>query len=247
MKTLDNFKPDTQTRILLMGESGSGKTSALASLVCGGRTVKIIDLDAGLEPLFHIVNEKCPEKLGNVSYETFLDKNSPLLTSAPITTAAGPALNLLEKLVKEENIVLVIDSLAFLGNAIKTYMMSKNRHAAPQFNDWSMAADGIRCVLDTLLHAKCDVIVNTHVDHVEDINKALPVVLGRVLRVQVGRYFNNVLLTKRVQIGGVEKRVIRTKSEGLYELKCAIPNLPDEIPLESGLQTILEKRSKLND
>lgn len=82
MPALADHKSNKFVKMLLLGDAGTGKTSSLISLVQAGYKVRIWDFDGLLAPLIHLVRQKCPEKIGNVSFMTFRDK----LKSTP----AGP-------------------------------------------------------------------------------------------------------------------------------------------------------------
>lgn len=62
------------TKMILIGESGTGKTGALVSLVAAGFKLRILDLDNGLDILVNKVKEVCPAKMGNVDFITVTDK-----------------------------------------------------------------------------------------------------------------------------------------------------------------------------
>ena len=67
------FKDHTvssRTKLLLVGDSGSGKTGSLASLANAGYNLRIADFDNGLDVL---VNYLEPEALDRVHYFTFRD------------------------------------------------------------------------------------------------------------------------------------------------------------------------------
>ena len=59
---------------MLIGNSGTGKTSALLSLVQAGYRVRILDLDSGLDALFQLIRAKAKDKMPNVDYETRRDR-----------------------------------------------------------------------------------------------------------------------------------------------------------------------------
>ena len=58
------------TKLLLVGDSGSGKTAAQASLANAGRNVRILDYDDGLSILPDLLT---PEGVSRVSYVTLKD------------------------------------------------------------------------------------------------------------------------------------------------------------------------------
>ena len=60
MPSLANHQSNEYTKMLLEGDSGSGKTGSLASLVAAGFSLRILDMDNGLEPLKQFVQKECP-------------------------------------------------------------------------------------------------------------------------------------------------------------------------------------------
>lgn len=74
MSTLDKHKSTSYTKMILLGDPGSGKTGALASLVKAGYKLRILDFDANLDPLAQFVKREAPDKLHNIEYRTLTDK-----------------------------------------------------------------------------------------------------------------------------------------------------------------------------
>jgi hypothetical protein len=70
----------TTTKLLLIGDNGSGKTGALASLLDAGYNVRVLDLDNGLDALVNLLKSpKSPYKSGRAAldrldYITLTDK-----------------------------------------------------------------------------------------------------------------------------------------------------------------------------
>jgi hypothetical protein len=243
--------------MLLLGDSGSGKTGALASLVKAGYKLKIVDFDNGLDILAKML-EKTPELLSRAEYITCTDKwksvsGKIMIDGQPKAWAKG--MNALDKWEDgtsakdwERDTVLVLDSLTFAGQAALRNALFLNGRAGQQaqIQDWGAAMSAIEDLL-ALLYSdsiKCNVIVISHITFVErddGLNKGYPSALGNKLPPKVGRYFNSILLAKSVGQGTAAKRVIKTSSEGLVELKHPVPgSLPNELPVETGLATFFE-------
>jgi hypothetical protein len=75
MPSLDKHQSSEFTKLLLEGDSGSGKTGSLASLVAAGFKLRVLDMDNGLDSLANAVKRTCPDKLsGNVEFRTLRDK-----------------------------------------------------------------------------------------------------------------------------------------------------------------------------
>ena len=71
MPTLENYKAEKPIKMLVMGDTGTGKTGALASLANTGYKLHILDYDNGLDILSTKVK---PEFLKNIEYETLTEK-----------------------------------------------------------------------------------------------------------------------------------------------------------------------------
>ena len=147
--------------------------------------------------------------------------------------------------------IVLIDSLGFAGMAALRFVRQLNMHQLDSFTskpDYGQAMDMVEGMLQLLYSnsVKCHVIVNSHITFIEDILKGsligLPRALGSKLPPKVGGYFNSIVHTTTVGSGKSAKRMIRTTSEGMVELKLPIlpGTLPSELPIENGLLTIFK-------
>jgi hypothetical protein len=69
-------------KLLYIGDSGTGKTTSLLSLVQAGYKLRIYDFDNLLAPLISVARAKAPDKLDSIEFMSFRDQIT--------TTAAGP-------------------------------------------------------------------------------------------------------------------------------------------------------------
>src|SRR6516164_7211315 len=88
MPTLKQHHSNSFTKMIILGDPGSGKTGCLASLVKAGYWLGILDYDNGLEPLKQFILHECPEDIENVEYRTLRDKHKASPTGSVID---GPA------------------------------------------------------------------------------------------------------------------------------------------------------------
>src|SRR4051794_20704408 len=127
MPNLKDHQSSNFTKLLLIGDSGSGKTGALTSLVASGYKLRIWDFDNGLDPLVQHVRRSAVDKLGNIEYNTLRDrkKSSPI---GPVIDGPPKAfINSLQLFDKwsdgskpsewGKDYIAVIDSLTFMGDA----------------------------------------------------------------------------------------------------------------------------------
>lgn len=243
MATLENYKDIKPIKMLFMGDTGTGKTGALASLANAGYKLHILDYDNGLDILSSKIK---PEFLKNVEYETLTEKKKAingqvLFQGTPKRFAKGLQL-LTEWSGKYTSLddVIVIDSLTFMSDAALEHVLAGAGHTGkqPEIQEWGLAMSLIEDVLSILYSAdlQCNVIVNSHIKYIQDegtgIVKAQINTLGSKLPPKVGRYFNHLIMA---QMQGT-KRVFKTKGSAMFGLKSPNPDkVKDTYDIESGL------------
>lgn len=261
MPTLTDKALSAPLKIVVLGDSGSGKTSALASLVHAGYELFILDFDNGTDILSQLIRDPALRK--KVHVETLTDKGQLIgggtgQKIAKMNPQAFPkALNLLQRWKDSHegtdfgpvsswglDRVLVVDSLSFFGMAALDFVLARNGRPSeqPWQSDWGeamrMLEQALQIIYSEEIH--CNVVMNTHIEYVtiEGITKGLPMGLGQKLPPKIGRYFNFMLMAKSRGTGDSTKRVLLTKPEANIELKCPIISLKRELPLETGLAEV---------
>lgn len=251
------------TKMLCLGDSGSGKSGALASLAAAGYNLRIVDIDNGLDILRGYAtdpNSPYPKEMGGrIEFETITDKmqqqGGRLI---PVNASVWQrVVNLLDnwespdKTTKFGNIstwtekdVLVIDTLSILGDHALKFILKLNIRLGqkPHQSDWAEAQALLMGLLEKLYDdsVKCNVLVNCHIKYIEDsngISKAFPESVGKAFSPKIGRYFNNVVLWKTV---GREKK-LTTVSTAQLELKTSAPlRVKQEYPIHNGLADLFK-------
>lgn len=269
MPNLSDFSSAKPIKMLLIGDSGKGKTGALASLAEAGLQVRILDFDNGLSILPSILKGK-PEAIARIQYESCLDDfhmvgQKLLPKGVPTAFTKGlslmtdwktPSLNLGPVSSWDKKNVLVIDSLSHLSNAAMRYVLSLNKRSGeqPWQSDWGQAMSLIEQVLQLLYsdQIKCHVILTAHITHIggeENADgkmvgvKQYPNTLGQKLPPKIPQYFNTMLQCDTLPI--TNKRIIRTVPNSDLGLKCEILGMPKELPLESGLADFFRAAGQL--
>lgn len=250
MPSLDQHHSDDTLKCLLIGDSGEGKTGALASLAAVGYNLRILDLDNGLDVLTNVLKQYQPSSLKNVQYVTITNKMKAM--GAKIIPEGNPAgwtkamamLNKWEEGVPGQpgyvnlgpvtswgkDCVLVIDSLSLLSKMAMLSVLAVNGRLASsiEIQDYAEAMRMIEGLL-ALLYSdsiKCHVIMVSHIAYLDiqdGIIKGFPNTIGQKLSPQVGRYFNNCFRVARKGSGVNVKRYIQTVSSGNVELKNSAP------------------------
>lgn len=243
-------------KMMVIGDSGTGKTGALESLVRAGYRLKIIDFDNGLDYLGQALVD-APELLENVQYETFtnhfktmagrvIPKGSP--------KAWADSLKLLESGKSgeedwgkpeswDEDDFLILDSLTMASKAAMLQVLQLNGRLmeAPQLQDWGQAQGLVEGLIQWLCSEdiKCNVMILSHINYLELNNgtiKGYPSAVGKALSATLPRYFNTILNATSKGSGKSAKRVICPLPQQSIETKAAIEEsrLPESWPIQTA-------------
>lgn len=260
MASLAKHKSTQITKMILMGDSGTGKTGSLVSLVKAGYKLRILDMDNGVDTLYQFVMRECPDKAGNVDTVALRDprKATPqglMINGQP--KAFVNALKLLDKWTYQDedgatvdlgvpaswgaDTILVVDSLSFLSDAAMDWA-EPLVPSGPKGKDmravYGQAQKAIEDVIGLLTNPtfNCNVIVTAHIrlsTMPDGTTKGHPNSAGQALGPLLPRYFNSIALFE-TKPGG--KRTLRTESTGLIDLKNPAPfRMSKEYPIETGL------------
>jgi hypothetical protein len=255
MPALASHSTSDFAKLLFIGNSGSGKTGALTSLVAAGYRLRILDLDNGLDALVNHVRAECPGKIGNVEYETVRDKIK--------ATTAGPKVDGAKAFVRSAQLmdkwtdqtipaewgsetIFVLDSLTALGKAAYAWAMAVNP-ATKEKRQWYQEAQNAVEDIIALLTAEsfhANVIVISHIDYREDagLTRGFVSSIGAALGPKLPRYFNTLVLAESVGQGKAVRRRIKTLPTAMIDLKNPAPmKIEAEYPLETGLATLFKQ------
>src|SRR5438132_11821639 len=206
MPSLANHQSNEFTKLLLTGDSGSGKSGALASLVTAGYHLRILDMDNGLDPLKTFVMKECPTAVDHVEFRTLRDNYK--------TTAAGPIVDKPQAFVSAMKMldhwryddtdlgppstwgptcILVLDSLSFFSDAAFDWAKGLNPSSKDPRQWFYAAQQAVESALALLTSGsfRTNVIVTAHVRYStgEDArNKAYPNAIGSALSPTIPRY-----------------------------------------------------------
>lgn len=263
MPPLSSHQSAKITKMLFIGDSGSGKTGALASLASAGYNIRIMDFDNGLDVLKNVLldpNSKYDKgSVSRISYETLTDQMKPV--SGRLIPVKATVWNRTQALLANwqesgeggrnfgsittwtPQDILVIDSLTMLANCVMDYVLMMNARLGqqPHQSDWGTGQVILEGLLKTLYaeQVNCNIIVNCHVKfYGEDgaQQRGYPESLGKALSPKIGRYFNSMLQAQTRGAGAGARRLILTRPTGLIELKNTNPGkVAPEYPLETGL------------
>lgn len=186
------------TKIMLLGDSGTGKTGSLASLVKAGYNLRIADFDNGTDILINKVREyNDPKLLDKIHYVPLTDPIKMINgrpTSTPRAwTEFGKILSdwpdgfgNIEKWGPQD--ILVVDSLTFAGKAAVRFVLGLQGRLSdlPQLQDYGQAQDLLERMLAAMYaeNVKCNVIVLSHITEFAREEQSLDA-KGRLIRTEV--------------------------------------------------------------
>ena len=254
MPALSNRSANKVAKILYIGNSGTGKTGSLVSLVEAGYKLRILDMDNGLDSLVHQVRKRCPDKMDTIAYQSFRDNyraGSSGLTVEGRPTAYANFLKALNKwdddTVPSEwgpDHFLVIDSLTAVGRAAYNWAQSQNPGARDNRAVYFTAQNSIETLLDMIgsENFNTNVIVISHIQMVENDAgvKGFASSIGSALGPKIPKFFNALIAAQSAGIGDKVRRTIQTRPTNLLDLK--VPNEEDigkVLPLETGLAEVV--------
>jgi hypothetical protein len=237
MPKLSDHQSNEFTKLLLTGDSGSGKSGALASLVKAGYKLRILDMDNGLDPLKTFVLKECPQFIDNVEFCTLRDNYK--------TTGAGPkvdkpkafvtAMKMLDHWKYDDidldkpsdwgpEVIFVLDSLSFFSDAAFDWAESMNPTAKDPRQWFYSAQQAVESALALLTSGSfcTNVIVTAHVRYTtgdDGRNKGYPNAIGSALGPTIPRYFNHWAQCENK----AGKRTIQTAATAMFDLKNTKP------------------------
>jgi len=250
LPTLDNHQSDSFTKLIYIGDSSTGKTGSLVSLLSAGYKMKILDMDNGLETL-KTYARLAQADLSLVEYETYRDiyrvtPAGPVIKGMPKAfTDALKKMTEWSEAIDDDRTIFVLDSLSAYGRA--AYQWAKGMN--PTVKDprqWYHTAQ--QAVEDTLAlitgeSFKMNAIIISHVNYkevTEGVQKGYANAIGTALGPVIPRYFNTLLLAESIGSQKNTKRKIKTLPTGIIDLKIPNPEAEAEYPLETGLASIFE-------
>lgn len=253
MPSLADHHSSQFVKVLYIGDSSTGKTGSVASLVNAGYKIKFLDLDNGLDVLKHYVP---PERFSQVDYETLRDKykatvSGPIVSGQPQAFVAS--LKLMEKWTDGSepatwgpDTIFVLDSLSTFGKAAFEWAKGMNPLAKDP-RQWFFSAqqaveNTIALLTSEAFH--CNVIVISHINWKEmqdGTTKGYANAIGSALGPTLARYFNSLILADKSGSGENVRRVIKTVPTMTIDLKTPTPKVDKELPLATGLATIFKQ------
>lgn len=267
MPSLAQHHSSSVTKLLLLGDAKSGKTTSLASLVGAGYKLRILDMDNLLDGLKERVMAECSHLAGNVDFVTIRDKYK---TGALGPQIDGPAKAFIQAMKMLDHwtytneytgekidlgkpkewgpeCILVVDSLSRLIDAAYAYHGSIAKpgksgeiDGRAVFYDAQRATEMALANL-TSVNFNTNVIVICHGIYQElpdKTTKIFPSGLGQKLSPKIPSFFPVYIRYKNA----AGKRTIQIETDTMIDL--AMPKLgafkEKTLPIDTGLATIFQ-------
>ena len=238
MAAYKDHPSSTSTKLLLVGDSGAGKTSCLATLANAGYKVRVMDFDSGLAPLgAHLT----PEGVENLHYISFVDDPDSRATA---WSRADKIFKLGWKTDTEDfghisgwdsDTVLVLDSITFMADAIRHKVLADDgikisgRTTTPQWGDTLRLLEARLGILTSASY-KCNLVITAlpiPITDDADVTRFYPKACTKNFSVNgISTYFNDVIAIKSRRNG---QKYFRTVSDNRMELKNSAS---DKVPAE---------------
>lgn len=247
MPTLDQHQSGSYTKVLYIGDSSTGKTGSLVSLLAAGYSFRILDMDNGLDSFVAFARKQNLD-LSRVTYETVRDrykssKQGPKIDGTP--KAFTEAMDIMTEWseIEDPKCVFVLDSLSAFSRAAFAWANNLNPTAKDKRQIFGAAQGAVEdaIALMTGESFRMNAVIISHVNYQESdqgVTKGYCNAVGKALGPVIPRYFNTMLLAETSGRGEKTKRKIKTMPTGMIDLKTPIPEVAAEFPLETGMAEI---------
>jgi hypothetical protein len=257
MASLSDLPSEPFVKFMYAGDSSSGKTGSLVSLVQAGYKLRVLDMDSGVSILRSFVQRQCPDKLANIDVVQFRDKygvkaggDVGVVGGAKAFTNAVKLLDTWDDGSKPAewgpDTFFVLDTLTTLGKSALSWAESLNATAKDPRQWYFAAQQAIEGIVAMLMGPdfKSNVIIITHITARElqdGTAKGFPSSgAGSALGPTLAKYCNTLVLAETSGFGEKVKRKIKTAPTGFIDLKTAAPfDMLSEYDLSDGLAKIV--------
>lgn len=165
--------------------------------------------------------------------------------------------------------ILAVDDLTGMGGAARrrTLFVNNRTPRNSRIQDWGAAAeDQDNIIAELVANAGCHVVLLSHLkligpavtdDEDEDWEKEVkrqqaentktrlyPTALGKQLPQYIHRHFGTMLRAEIITKGGKVQRVLRTSPSEALDIKVPAADIPDTLPIDTGLLTVFEAITK---
>lgn len=244
-------------RALYIGNSGSGKTGSLISLLQAGYTIRMLDMDNNADSLKEQCRHHDAKLLDRFDIISLRDKFRAS-TLRGLETDGAPkayveALKYLNKWDDDSKIsewggdtIFVLDTLTSMGRAAFHWAAGMAPDVKDKRQWYAQAQESLKTLLELLTSPtyKCHILVLSHIDLIElddGTTKGYASSLGKALGPQIAKVFPTLIMAESKGTGDQTKKTITTRSTNMIDLKNPVPfKMEGRYPLETGMASIFE-------
>lgn len=255
MPKLTEHHASSLVKLILIGDSGAGKTGSLISLIREGYKLRILDLDNGLDSVVALIRHEGLDA-SNVEYESRRDVYKAIGSGEPICLqpkAFAESLKLMDKWSDGTSpaewgadTIFVIDSFTALGRAAFEWARGMKRDAKEPRQWYFAAQQALEAVVGNLAGSNfnTNLILISHISYRElqdGTVKGYPSAIGQAFGPTFAKYFNTLLLCETSGMGKNTTRNIKTLPNGIIDLKNPAPFAVEaSYPINTGLADIFK-------
>lgn len=242
-------------RALYIGDSGSGKTGSLISLLQAGYNIRMLDLDNNADSLIQLCKHHDPKLLESLDIISVRDKfRASQMTGLEVAGQPKAWVDALKYLNKwddgtsiaewDDKTIFVLDTLTSAGRAAFHWAKGMNPSSKDPRQWYAAGQDSLKTLLELLTSPDftCHILVLSHIDLIErddGTTKGYASSLGKALGPQIAKVFPTLIMAETKGSGSNVKRTITTRPTNMVDLKNPIPfSIDERYPLETGMASI---------
>lgn len=244
-------------RALYIGNSGSGKTGSLISLLRMGYKIKMLDMDNNASSLIELCKHEDPALLENLDIISLRDKfRSSQTFGVEVSGQPKAFVNMLGYLNKWDDgstpadwgtdTIFALDTLTKASRSAFHWAKGMNPQSKDPRQWYGAAQEAIKTMLEMITSPDFGphVLVLSHIDLVEMPDggmQGFASSVGKALGPQIANTFSTLILAEKKGSGKNVKRQISTVPSALLDLKNPKPfALEDSYPLDTGMASIFK-------
>ena len=244
-------------RALYIGDSGTGKTGSLISLLQAGYTIRMLDLDNNADSLIRLCQHHDPKLLDRLDIISVRDKfRASVMTGLEVSGQPKAWVDALKYMNKwddgstmsewDSKTIFVLDTMTSAGRAAFHWARGMNPSSKDPRQWYAAGQDSLKTMLELLTSPdwKCHILVLSHIDLMErddGTTKGYASSLGKALGPQIAKVFPTLIMAESKGTGDKVTRTIATRPTSLVDLKNPIPFALDaRYPLETGMASIFK-------